>query len=444
MQNKKNFFGKENSKIEYALVLKIFSFFDSKTLFSKAPCVNKKWYKLAAIKQASVFIQKAEKLLKQFESDIKNIKDNAIIDCFKYLPQGARGQNILQDSILRIQVELEYLDLIRSTLEAEIERILKLFESKIIYIESDSSIYVQKINSIEFLGNLANQYFRIKKALARASAKSLVPHKYFSSNSFSRWQDHRLWLEQQLICKHPKIYDAFESLMQEIRKTAELNFLIPSCFICYAWASKEATHEKWIQPFLSNLREHLRKAAIPVELDIKDNPPGGNIYSYMDKISETDCVIIVGTESLLQKHQRGTSAVCNELILVQRKRIRQRGKTFPILLSGDLRAALPPYFELYSTVRDWHDNSYLFNLKEILRALYGLGKDSMLFNNIWREFESRYQVLFNTLPEVSINQHLKKHGHIGDELNKTEAEELFNCLSVNEDEDTSPTFSFRK
>lgn len=89
-----------------------------------------------------------------------------------------------------------------------------------------------------------------------------------------------------------------------------------------------------------------------------------------------------GTESLLEKHETGLSAVCTELIHILRKRQQDqkcnKTRVLPILLSGDCQTAFPPEFERYIAILDWKQKGYIRGFDEIYLELFGLPPERFL------------------------------------------------------------------
>jgi cytochrome P450 len=365
-------------------------------------------------------IQEGLKTNKQFESALPNFHDVTIQKQLKNIPIA------VGESLERITKLVSQGAQLKTTLQKEIERIKKLIESKISFIESGSNNYLEKVQAVELLGNISNQYFALEQALE--------PTKTITSSPIPRWKDDRLRLEQQIICKEKDVKQALIKLLANLKDMADINFLVPNqCFISYAWSSNEAAHEYWIQPFLINLREHLREAGVNATLDIKDSPAGGNIYQYMDTVKTADCVVLVGTESLFQKHTVGASAVCNELILINKKRAQNKGNTLPILLSGTFDNALPPYLLMYTCITDWRDNSYINNLKAILASIYNIGPDNTEYNALWTEFNHKYPVLMSGISEENVNQQISKEQQLKSqekELSSQQATQLFENINA--------------
>jgi len=220
-----------------------------------------------------------------------------------------------------------------------------------------------------------------------------------------QWKMHRLRLEQTLFLES-SLNTAFNEALESVAKRARTYSHPKSVFICYAWPNlkddREA-HLNWIQPFLKGLRKHLHDAGLAtVKLDIMDGKPGGNIYEYMESARTSDFVLLIGTESLICRHEMGLSAVCTELVHIRRKRRddKEAGKgerVFPILLSGDYSRAFPPEFDRYSTVDGWNEDhkTYFDHLCGLIPALYSTDKEA--FEDIWKGFLEKLSLDQNTL-----------------------------------------------
>ena len=164
------------------------------------------------------------------------------------------------------------------------------------------------------------------------------------------------------------------------------------CYFVYAWKTdKNYEKEAWVKSFLIRLYRHLKQTSIPVYMDIKDNPQSNDIYQYMEQTSSSDFVLLFGTESLMEKVQQRTPAVCMELIHVKRKRDLDREKgvdrVLPILLTGTMETAFPAEYELSITAADWREKGYLNSLKTLVYALYGFDNNDYYddFEKIWEQ-----------------------------------------------------------
>ncbi len=205
-----------------------------------------------------------------------------------------------------------------------------------------------------------------------------------------------LFNEQRELHKSEK----FKNFLKNVRQLfKEAGASPPSVYFAYAWPTeKNATKEGAVQAFLKRLRKHLldigfrEDSNTGVYFDRESNQIGENIYEQMRKAETSKFVLLFGTESLLEKHERGVHAVCTELIHILRKRrtdlASNAKRVLPILLTGDIEKSLPQEFERYSTVRDWRESSYVDSFLHLIRRLYELPnrrdyKDRL--RNCWKE-----------------------------------------------------------
>ena len=229
-------------------------------------------------------------------------------------------------------------------------------------------------------------------------------------------RSHRLRLEQELLLGETNLALAFKHVLSAIKIKGFDHMPPKGVFIYYAWPDnkdEQQKHLNWVQPFLIGLRAHLEAAGLYVRLDIKDNS-GDNIYDYMKGARTSEFVILVGTESLLKKHEGGTSAVCNELIEIKRARAQQGNAKFklcPILISGTIETAFPPQYELYTTIRNWKDDTktYYHHIRWLIECLYSTGEGA--FVEEWDGFlkqitDDERLVLTNGLNKDSVAKHL--------------------------------------
>lgn len=180
-----------------------------------------------------------------------------------------------------------------------------------------------------------------------------------------------------------------------LRKQAKANV---SCFISYAWHSAHRPYEAWIQPFLIKFVEHLNKAGIRALLDVNDSQYGFNSYLHMSEIMEANFAILIGSESLIDKNNRGTSAVCHELVLLRHKRnqaIDQHQTTvIPLIASGNMETAIPPEYERYTVIESFLDKGYVTIIRDLLRKFYGYGAEHEAYNKCWLTLKEKYPEWF--------------------------------------------------
>lgn len=231
--------------------------------------------------------------------------------------------------------------------------------------------------------------------------------------------EQRLLLEQHLVSTNP-IAAELDKLLKLIKEHARTHYSKPNrIFISYAWAAPERMNrEGWVQHFLTKLHADLNNLGIPAELDILDSHTGHNIYRYMNKVTDSDYVLLIGTESLLDKHQKGTTAVCTELneILKKREKDRQKNlyRVLPLMLTGTYDTAFPSGFKMYTNMSDWRENSYLQNLRRLTAQLYQIADQDPFYKQAWQTFKQslgqKNAILFEPgLPLESIEEYLKEN-----------------------------------
>ncbi len=187
-----------------------------------------------------------------------------------------------------------------------------------------------------------------------------------------------LYAEQSFISRQAPLQ---QTLMQHLGGLKELLLVsghpVPRCYISYAWPSEQHKAQGyWVQPFLFVLYDHLKAAGIRVVMDIRDNNPGDSIYQFMKQYHEGNYIILVGTESLLQKHYgKGAHAVQTELSIIN-NRFEQdqsqfgQSRIYPMLISGTIKSAYPEIYDKYRTVRDARDAGYVGTLKKLIDWIY--------------------------------------------------------------------------
>ena len=137
----------------------------------------------------------------------------------------------------------------------------------------------------------------------------------------------------------------FEQAVYRLKSySVDLKISPPLCFISYAWGNPE--HEHWIE---QNLATDLQKAGIEVELDRWDNHRiGSSIPRFVERISNCDFVVVVGTPAYLTKYNNnnpmGGYVLAAEGDLIGSRMIGSEGNknsVLPLLLEGDPTTAFP-------------------------------------------------------------------------------------------------------
>lgn len=202
-----------------------------------------------------------------------------------------------------------------------------------------------------------------------------------------------------------------------------------SVFISYAWPSDQRPWEAWVQPFLQALKQHLETAGVLVYLDLYDSRYGFNSYHYMEEIDACSYVILIGTESLLDKFNRGVSSVCNELNRIRRRReqdvLDRVFSVIPLVVSGTLCTALPAEFERFTVVENFLGGSYIQVIKELLAKLYSVSPDFPDFANAWKFYSgSTLQPVQSVFSTVQAEEFVVADVEVIHRSSKTYIEEL--------------------
>jgi hypothetical protein len=148
----------------------------------------------------------------------------------------------------------------------------------------------------------------------------------------------------------------------------------PTCFISYAWGAADT--EKWAH----DLARDLQNGGISVVFDRWHNIPGSSIAKFIDKISQVDFVVAIGSPEYLRKYVDATSdsVVEAELRLIEtrlRKRATERQRVIPLLLTGNQATSFPPQFEDSVYVDCRAESQYFAKLFDLFLTLYTIPFD---------------------------------------------------------------------
>lgn len=362
----------------------------------------------------SELIEKTRNANKKFTDSMQALVEKNIKDELEGFDQ------VLSKSLATLE-KFDKLDLKKSLIEV-ISRTKSMIKAKIDFVTRTGSDFPEKEEIKGLLIEIISCYLEFKEMV------SPIP----KPKEISRWNDSRLYLEQKAVCENLQIKQLLEQLLITIKNDAQKYlWSVPNrCFISYAWFDeKNCPHEKWIQPFLEKLKMHLNKAGVNALLDIINCQGGDNIYKYMEQVKQSECAIIVGTESLYKKYQAGVSAVCHELVLINQNRAEQK-KALPILLSGTFRNALPEYLMMYTNVIDWRESSYIKNLMKLLATIYGVSLDNSYYQELWKKFDQPpYQLLMTGFPEKAVEQLLEKEKQSSSQRVDKEVQEVFDLMA---------------
>ncbi len=166
----------------------------------------------------------------------------------------------------------------------------------------------------------------------------------------------------------------FEQVLFRLKTyVAERQLPPPESFISYAWGNRE--HERWVE---KSLASDLQKAGVDVVLDRWENARiGSSIPRFVERVSRTERVIVVGTPLYKKKYENGESmrgfVVAAEGDLIGRRLIgteKQKETVLPVLLEGTDESAFPNLLHgrVYADFRD--QDRYFDTALDLLLSLY--------------------------------------------------------------------------
>jgi hypothetical protein len=132
----------------------------------------------------------------------------------------------------------------------------------------------------------------------------------------------------------------------------------PEFFLSYAWGVSE--EERWVEQFV----EDLEKAGFQVWFDRQHNAaPGKSIARFVERLSDTPRILVVGTPGYLRKHFSQGNVVSAEMDLINQRFIgtkeADKETIIPLLISGSEVASFPPFLRKRVYV-DFRQQSHYF------------------------------------------------------------------------------------
>jgi small GTP-binding protein len=166
----------------------------------------------------------------------------------------------------------------------------------------------------------------------------------------------------------------FEQAVFRLRAyVAEQSIKLPTCFISYAWGVPE--QERWVE---KRLAADLQKAGIEVLLDRWHNAQfGASVARFIERIEESEYVVVVGTPLYRQKAKNITSIDGNvaaaEWDLAGIRMLateEQKRSVLPILLSGKESESFPGLLRgrVYADFRD--EQAYFARAFDLVLSIY--------------------------------------------------------------------------
>lgn len=174
-------------------------------------------------------------------------------------------------------------------------------------------------------------------------------------------------------------------------------------YLMHAWDDSEniPEREKWIyDSFLPNLEKHCKQAGVDLIWQHK-NFIGSNLDDFFKKISDSQHILVLGTESLRQQCISNDFAMaCQKEILL--KRISKPTSLITYVLTGIRETAFSDEFTDITTP-NWRDEDYQSILIGILCRVYGIGKDTFLKKVVNKQNENPPSTSRNPFTTFSVN-----------------------------------------
>jgi hypothetical protein len=197
----------------------------------------------------------------------------------------------------------------------------------------------------------------------------------------------RLYAEQSFLCtserygRGSQFSSDLASIGKLVARKRKSGSPPPRCFMSYAW--HVFPEERWVQPFLYVLYDHLSFLGLTMVMDQRDNRVGDSLYSFMAQIEHCRTISFC-TKSLLAKHHGDRNAgIKTELTLIDRLSSDSGGaRVMRVLLSGTPRTALP---EGCRDACDVRELGYIGMLRRIVDWAFGTEFAKRKFDAAWRE-----------------------------------------------------------
>lgn len=188
----------------------------------------------------------------------------------------------------------------------------------------------------------------------------------------------------------------FETFLKELNSKIRKENIFPpgTVFFAYAWLLEEnKSSEHWVQEFLLKLRHYFDLAGLNPLLDIRDSHVGVSKFHAEGLDPLTSFVLLLGTPSLRQKHDRAKgNVICEEINKIRQKFEDHKENVklvnlFPRI--KDYRYIFPDSFEYYTDIHTWKVEDFYENMKELIRTIYKISIDNEVYKQAWNDFTSR-------------------------------------------------------
>ena len=157
----------------------------------------------------------------------------------------------------------------------------------------------------------------------------------------------------------------------------------PELFVSYAWGVSQ--EERWVEQFV----EDLEKAGFEPWFDRHHNAaPGKSIARFVERVSETPRILVIGTPGYLRKHVSQGNVVSAEMDLINQRfigtREADRETIIPLLLSGSEVASFPPFLRKRVYVDFRQQPHYFERALDLFLQLHGVPATHPAFRD-WRK-----------------------------------------------------------
>ena len=161
----------------------------------------------------------------------------------------------------------------------------------------------------------------------------------------------------------------------------------PELFVSYAWGVSQ--EERWVEQFV----EDLEKAGFHVWFDRDHNAaPGKSIARFVERVSETPRILVIGTPGYLRKHVSQGNVVSAEMDLINQRFIgtgeAERETVIPVLLSGSEGASFPAFLRKRVYVDFRQQPHYFERALDLFLRLHGVPATHPAFRDWLKLFQT--------------------------------------------------------
>ncbi len=191
---------------------------------------------------------------------------------------------------------------------------------------------------------------------------------------------------------------------------AETTKVPPVAFISYSHDSRQ--HKWWV----AELGRNLRRKGVDVILDQWDADAGDDLAKFMERsVSSADRVLIICTETYVQKADEGKGGVGYEAMIVTGELVQDLGvkKFIPIIRQEPGKDRKPKFLSTRKHIDFSRDDEFDEKFDELVRTLHKAPKDPKpeLGPNPFAEQDTSIR---ETVGEINPSPPLREGGHISD------------------------------